>query len=876
MSVEKKIIVTAALDPSFDKVKASIQQLVSEVSKLGEAFNRINQGFGGGGGGGFKLDSKTGIAASPGGGGSSMGAAVHRAASTVGSGGGGVANNLARSVQNMSQLFKIAGEQGSGAMRLMSDTLRRNVDESDRQIDRLTRSLSKLTGSYDQLSKMKTLGLGDPDRVERTIKGVQARYAEKAQALAEAQSQRAELRGHDNAGVSPLDGGPDLPPEPKPWYRRMFGGGGAAGGKGGGGISDYLFSRLGLSSGFGLPVGAALAGWGGFTYGAGAAQSHYTANMAQAIEKPLWYGQRQAAFGGFYGGNAQAISGGDFSRAYALSKMAKDSNYTSMLNDQYKEILKKSTTFATPTDLLGNIAKGNTMGYIKSQIGSVANAIPGTADQSIPELERAKAAYHLASKLPELQSQYLSNQMQADPVKMALMNQVGQGAIGDLSMARAAGMSGGLNRRKDGTYVDSIDAFRSRFLNAGYDPGEGVGMIQQVSGEAGRGLMHKRTLGLLSMQHGGLQNAVSLYALGTQYRGGGRDKAGWGFMGGLQSQMGRGALDVTAGSQLFNTAAGYITNPNFNSSNPEDFAKSLAEATYTGTPGEDMRMSRVMGGGLSSYQNMLSGGTDPLQMALNASSAIGAAPDAGYYTHQGLMQMDPATMLSALRSGEAPEWFKMRGGNIDMIKSYASSMASSGLSRLVTQESAGTEMGGAAQRYLDSGGLGYLKGMKQGDRDAEMDKLAEAFGASMGLDRQSARGLVRTLAAAEGGVFGELKGGGAHQSASMKTIHGAGARGQGALATQRGERVAELSGADNGTNDFNENVGKDFERAAAVGANQDSTRRAAQEALSETSPDEALDDVQAALQKFVAALRNIDRPKRNRAPAMAKAPGAHK
>lgn len=895
MSVEKKIVVTAALDPSFEKVKSAIQQLVSEVTRLGEAFNRVNQGFGGqAGGGGFKLDAKSGIASAPGG--SPLGAAVHRATASVG--GNGVADNLARSVQNMSQLFKVASEQGTGAMKVMSDMLRRNVEESDRNIERLSRSLSKLTAHYEKLHSMKGRGA----IVDTAINEVQERYSQQAGQLSAARAHRAQL---DQLGLQATGYG-DVPEYAgyevgRPWGARLrsfFGGESGVGGVRGAinGVAQRGLGMLGIGAAGGV-AGVIGAGLAGYQFGASAINSYQLANLGAGIEMPLWNVQREARLGQIFGGNAQNIRSGDYARAFMLNKLQGEAGYKQIASDRYAQLVEANAKISTPETLREAMSAGRTIEYGKGLLGSsrygvaslfnaandtVARALgsptgggsdvlgemEGMPNQTPMQIARRKAMLAASTQTAEIQQKYLEEALQRDPMLMGLINKVGNGALGQLSLARAAGISGGISRLPGSKFgADSLGLLRSNAYNAGYDESEWVGMMQQIAGTAGRGLMHRRTNQMLSMQHGGLQNAVQLYSLGSQYMGGG-DAGGGALIDAIQGITGRGGLDPLAASQLTGAASGMVMDPRFMGSNPDDFFKVIGRASATGSPGQDLRMARYVTGGLGVYGNVLGGQIDPLQQALNASAAIGAAPNSGYYAHQGLMGLDVASMISGLRGGEGglPDWMRMRGISHGMLKDYSKNMMGTMFSRLVGPEAAGTEMGAAAGRYMEAGGLGYMKGMKGGERSLEMKRLAEGLSASMGISRGDALGFISVLAAQEGVGGDELSGRGAHQSATKYSLHADAARSKADMEKDEAVRFA----------DHQMELYTALKSALPAQKAEEMMRKLTQQVGRRDSTEGALEDVQAALQRFVTALRQEMSGRGSVGVVGARAPGGKK
>jgi hypothetical protein len=768
---DKQVRVTIGVDEtSAAKAKRVISEITAEVNRLVAATHQINLGFGGGGGGGG-FGARVG-SFSPGSGVSARSQLGQRMSQA----GGGVTDGLARAVQNSAALFKGAAQGSKDSFKIMSDSLKRHVDDSDREIRRLTGSLEKLEKQYDRLKTRQASGLGGR-LTAGAMESVQGRYYDTLGQLDTARSTSGKLvkarTEIEDQALGPLKGPQTILGRAGGFLQQQFGNLKQAGGE----VAGALGLPPGLLTGKMGPFAAMGAGYYAGTKLVQTGRSNEVANVDYDIAQPFYRMNAKAAAGSIYGGNALSIRHGDLARSIAIARLSQDKGMKDVQSVNMDRLLERSRDLAHPDTWLGMMSKNGIFGgskdYLMGKAGGLVSGIAGgspAGTMDVNTLGRTRAEQEQQSQRIEMFQKALDAKMQEDPTFNDRVNRLYQGSIGDLGLSRAAGISGGLTRLgKGGPAIDSVSLLKATAMGAGYDPGEWVGAMQQMAGTAGRGFLHRGTHSLLSAQSGGLGNAAQLLGVGAQFNGGGF-AGGQKFLGGIQGGIGRGGVDVTAGAQVLNTGMGMMTAGNF-SGGGSGLMSTLLDATFTGSTGGDMRAARTVQGGLGAEGAMMSGGIDPLQKALNASAAMQAAPNAPIIAKDALMNMDPATMAEFMRTKQVPVELASVGVTKEMMEKYVSAQNRTAFARVTDRMTGGegTATGAAVERYRKSGGLGYLKGQSREDVDKEIGLLAPGLkfaGGASSLDDAKGRLLFE---AATQGVRRGGRGRGAHESTGAGT-----------------------------------------------------------------------------------------------------------
>lgn len=825
MSMDKKIAIVATVDEaSFGRAKAKLAELVNEVKKLAEASKEVNLGGILGGVGNNRRIAGTG----------SQSVGQKTQAQTQNFTVGGVDN-----LQKTAQSFKSAGDAAKSALRGMSDSFKEHIGVSTREGQKLTKELADLERA-----------LGRVQKAASGLKGIGG--------------------GMGSPGGSGFSGG-ELASISTPGGRAV-GHAKAAGGwsvPGMGGFDkagNAMATRAGYApggmassiGGIGAAVGAVI---GAANFAMGQRQELQMSNLGYAADhQPFLASSRAATYGQIFGGNAQAIRRGDLARSAVMGDIARGQGIGGIIGSQRQMFQKFLIDKGTPTSFMSDPTLGNGYTQVKQWLGQKTNSgvdkisqffagdveIPGLSNKTVNEVKARMSKDFMASRSAEDFQRIVDQQMQADPMRMARLNEQYGNAFSEIGIARTAGLGGGVVTRPDGTRYDTIKSMNARFMRSGYSASEGAQMMATVGSTAGRGLMHQNTLGLMSAQAGGFGNAVSMYGLGAQFGGGGT------FFRGLQGMIGgKAALDVTAGSQLFGAAGAQMTAGTFAGSGAGSglgFMQTLSDAAYGGSSGSDMLGVRQVTSGIGATNAMMGGSIDPLQQALNFSAALKAAPNANYGTHKGLLGLDLATASDIVATGKVPEGLRARGITVDLVKGYISEQNKTSFARATDKMFGNSEVGSALGRYRQSGGLGYLKGKSSRAVNKELSALAEALSDSTGVDRTSAMGRLRIQAAGTDGVLAKVKGRGAHDPVSRSSTA--------MLAAGVAGSYEQDDSLDRGKNLENTNADIGNMRGTTLG--QEQARKTAQRFNDANDPDAALVGVTAALETFIRSLKNMN------------------
>ncbi len=850
MAEGKQIKITALVDEaSFAKSIRMIRELTSQVTKLVEATQKVNLGFGmgGGGGGGARVSGTS----APAGSGSSMTQVSQR----MNTAGGGLTDNLSRAVTNSAQLFKAASTGTTQAFKIMSDALRSNVNESDREIKRLTSSLQGLEKSYDRLKQRQASGRGGA-LTDAAIGRVSGDFTGTAQQLNQAQEHRAKavaaqekLQATANPGL----------------FQRARGALNESLPSVGGAVSSLRqIPGFGGLMNFGSsPLGLGMAAFSGASAVLGARNSNEMANLNYQIDRPMFGSGAKGQLGQIFGGNAMAIRHGDLARSMAMSSLKDDPAMKAIVSDNMRKMLVERRNGMNPVGATESLARGGGFGGLygafKDNLGVVGQHYLGTGGQGgtnlpgtgVQQVARDRAAAEQIAMQSEMFQKRLEAKMQEDPMFNDRVNRQYSGAFGQLSLARASGVSNSMRSVVDAggnrAQMRGTDFLKATAESQGYDVNEYVGGMQQMGSTVGRSFMHRGTSSLLSAQAGGLSNIAQLRAAGSQYNGGDYGR----FERNIQGRIGRGGVDITAASQISGMGAGMMQGQF--SGTGVGLMSTLLDAGYTGNGAGDMRMARAIGSGVGAIGNMMSGGIDPLQKALNASAAMAAAPGASQATKNALMSMDPGTAMDAIKNGRVPENLKNMGVTMTMLQKYVQTQDQTAFSRVSPEMMAGTKTGAAVAAYKAAGGLSFLAGKSKTEINSTLRALAPGLRMAGGAATDEAALGRLTLEASMGGLLGRGRGRGAHGAGAIKNKDGS-LTIEGAVSSDVARNTAEEGmqvGAD----------GKLIVGGIAnMGTNKtanERARRTGQAAISGASPEEAANSVAVALQVFITSIKGV-------------------
>jgi hypothetical protein len=604
---------------------------------------------------------------------------------------------------------------------------------------------------------------------------------------------------------------------------------------------------------------------GAVGFAAGAAGTLYSAWGEQkavqnqlALQQPLMPSQVQAQFGDTMGANAVAIRHGDLGRSWAISQVKKTATYNEVQSERYKQHIQEQIKLEAPVGLkeaaetgrLGKIwdsvtsrlgagvavavkhpldslkelgasavdAAGAGIGFNRGTLGIKNQNFLGAVNDVIPAdaAKRQMALRDHAADQVRARQELVNNFMRANPQVMTDMNEFYGSALGDQGLARAGGVSGGFRyNKKTKQWRDSLSDFEQGARNMGISGAERAGFEQTMGAQAGRGFFYNGA-SLLSPQAGGLSNAAQIFGVGAQFNGGG----GWGgaqsFMGGIQGKIGRGGLDVTAGVQVANTGMAAMTSGRFQASGGGGVMSALMDAAGGGSTGRDMRNARMVSSGFGAMdQQVLGGGLDPLQKALNYSSAMEVGGHLPWATQKALANMDAATVAEVMRNPNSAQAnaLKSKGITADLLRDYFKSSNSKTFTRVTSDMLTGSQQQAMASFQAAGGSTSYMKGMigslaaakkmspgkarnramasAQSALDAAESDLATIFEMDRGWDTEKSLGYVKTLMGIEG-TSGAVSGRGASRPDSMKTVRGGAIRKGGQFIGDKGTRLANL------------------------------------------------------------------------------------
>jgi hypothetical protein len=807
---DKTVKISVAVDEaSLSKAKRGLEDLIVTVNRLSEAAKKVELGFGGGGGLGARVTAV---------GGQSHTSTSSQIGGRVAAVGGGLADNLTKAVANSANLFRSAAEGSKSSFEVMTTALKRHGQEADREIRKLVGSLKQYESELLHLQKM---GSGVPGAA---INAAEKDYYSTAQQLKNAREQRAKFS--------------DAESQMTPFGRMRAGlGQMLRGGAGGGGVGGMLGKFAGIA-GLDFLAGASIPAiaLGTASYLSTAQRGYQIGNMNYALERPMFQGTKEATYGGIFGGQAQAIRGGDIARVHAMRSLATDANLKEMLGDQYKNFLVKKATIDNPSGSLEAFRAGRFAEDFKQNVGRGMEYITSGFNRSAVtggtqmEIDREKALAFLQTTQPQKFQQMVENRMASDPRYAQTVNQVYGGAFGTIGMADASRTSGGFRRDRNGNALTNTTYdFMARAQKGLWDPGQVTGMMGSLAplmgwGGSGAGMAMR----MMGMTTGGFGAAPMVGAAGQQFG------SANGLLGVFQRAIGgRRGLDISAGSNIGNLVAQTMMGGNFYGGSGEGLASTLlAAGGGGGSPGMDMRMSRIVGEGLGATERMSAGGIDPLQKALNASAALKVAGNSPYSTHHALMNMSGATALDIMRTGKVSPLLAGSGITKDLVSKYVAEQDRTAFSR-VSDSMLTPEQRGVLARYRSGG----VKGM--GDKD--LASLAGVLSMGTGDSLDAAYGRLRIQASRSRTLRG---GTGAHRAASGKSLAAEAAHAQGNQTIQGGmmEAVNEPS------------IRGDIRAQSDMAQGLDASGNVARvNAAGSTTA--ALDNLDAALRLFVSTLR---------------------
>lgn len=834
-SQDKQVRISVGLDEqSFATAKRRISELTAEVTNLANASTKAGGLFGGGGpvsvGNATQQIGTSGRAQ-----------AQHRASASV----GGVADSLTKAVQNSANLFKGAAAGSKDAFKIMSDGLKEHVRTSDQEITRLQTKLEGLTKTYDRL-KSRAAGAGAGKLTDAAMGQAQGEYFQTADQLDRARTNRQKyVREQEKMEESAnptfysrlknyfADGNKDGGNAKKGLF------GAAMGGAGLGSVATALASPAGAVAG-GVMLGSKLMDM---------AKQNQVANLNYGIDSTMFRSDARASIGQIYGGNAQSIRHGDMARVAAMISLQKDPAFAAITGAGMSKSLKDRRILEATGGGLGGLAgyaAGKVGGLMSSATGGGSALGIGTTDKaSLDYLRRTVAETPLQAQMMQ---KAIENKIAEDPGFSDRINGFYAGSTGNAGLLRSLGKGGG-NIRIGGRGRGGADFEQSGWIKSQADAqlrdvGEFAAAAQELSGTAGRGFIgHFGSI--LGAKTGGLGNVASLLGVGAQFNGGSFGGASK-FLKGIQGRIGRGGVDVTAAMGLTGLGTGMMTSGNFTGGGG-GLMETLLSAGFTGSTGGDMRAAREVGMGVNALGNVMSGGVDPLQRALNASAAMKAGGGKAPYSALWAMQRSsPADLAEAQRAGVVPPSLVALGVTKNMLSTYFAAQQSTMFSR-VDSSTMGGPAGAAMARYKAStSGLGYMKGWSQKRIAQEAQDLGSATWMAGGADSAGAGAGSIRFQLASAGILKGGKGHGAHDTIKRNTAMAQAGAAKGLLGAQEASKLADDAPL----------MTTAFQAAPSAQNAAEGTRKLALRGLQPgADTNSAIESVSAALMAFVSAIK---------------------
>jgi hypothetical protein len=778
---DKAIKFTFSVDQrSAEVARGAIRQLTSEVKQLVETLARAGAGMQGLGGGSGLLGGMT----------SGRGGVNPSQASTA-KGGSFLTTGITNDAKALSGLAK----SSTDALSSISRAMRSNFSGQVSDIETLKRQLGSLEDQYKRIQKV-------ADEAKPGSRG-----ASRAQSLAISNEMgrrmvQDQIQGHmdvrnayDQWGEYQSNPAKSSPKQG--FFGRAFNKGTGPNGEDGnpfsGGMTGMLMRGLGAGGATMLAGGAA--GLALVSHLGSVAANNQMSNAQYNLDLGMRAGRNNARIGGSVGAMGLGIRGGDLASSMVWEQQMMNGTSASRgINSTGSDRIELGM------DSSGNKATfGDQTGRIWDWAGRKTFGKSGARSETSMRMDNAMAG--MTASMAEEIAEQVRNEVASNPAMAAKYNQAYGSGFGNIGLARTAGIGLGIVKDAQGNPINtSVGQFEAGALRAGFSGGERAGANAALGGIAGRGLMHGG-LQMLQLQGGGFANAGSIYAAGAQFGGGGAHGAQALINAVQHSGIGRGGVDVTAGSQLAGIIAGAMQNGNFAGASGISAMQGIMSAGYTGTPGGDMRQSRILGAGMSEYARNLSGGTDNLQMGINtlAANASGAS---GWYAKKALMGMDPTQMTEAMRSGRLPGHLAAQGLTMGNLQAYNQFRNQYAFSRYIDSEGGNSDVSQRVAGVKNAGGVGnYLHQIlgKHGAGSKTGRGIIQAALRDLGTARMATEGgqLEGNIGALEWEIMGDkslrpaIRSGGAGGPRLKGTIGGATANSMAQQADEQGKFEAE-------------------------------------------------------------------------------------
>ena len=358
-------------------------------------------------------------------------------------------------------------------------------------------------------------------------------------------------------------------------------------------------------------------------------------------------------------------------------------------------------------------------------------------DNAIANLDPAAAA--------QFQQAVEAHRTLQDPTTSMLMDKVYGGAMGRVKTMRSLGLSTRNVIRKGpgnfGYYQTSAYEDREQWLTRrGWDFGDDSAGHQQLLGV---GLGYGRAvgnIGLVSAGIGGLTNAAHLMQMGGTL--GGSVAAGGAMVRAVQSSIGKNALDVAAGRDLFgNVVQQAVASGQWVGSRAAmQYAGMTAGLIGGGSAvpndvGGQQMMASLVGAGMPGFGRFTQGTEAPLYRATSLMGAVGAMGGYGLGAEY-LTKMDPGLLMTIARGGEITPGARAMGVTQERAAAYLKYQRQAPLFEMVDELAANTPGGKTLAGVRAAGGdfMDYINQQVGGARRGESPKQFQKRRADMALN----------------------------------------------------------------------------------------------------------------------------------------------
>jgi hypothetical protein len=707
MSEGKEIKFKFVVDEqSAQRVNRVLDEMIKRAQTLAQTLSSV----GGGGGGGAGIF-----------GGGAVGGKAPSAQSTMARASGTTTQKTSFAnvlTQNVDTFKKLAAEGGS-AMKVLGDAVQRGITGQQREINKLQQSLDALVRTYDRVGGAASGALGE--KIQDKAIALQARIAAGKRDLNKMEA------------MAPKRG--DLMPE-IPWPGEE----GAKRGLGGR-MKDWatqkgLYSEAG---GGGLIQGFAPKGIGGMLRMGGMVLAGADAAFTEARSGTRAYNQAEAARGQMMNPRIRALKGGDVSDIMALQ----------MMDKQSKDDLKKQAigTGADAEAIVTGLksAVSRTVGSLTSGVlGQKGGNILGGLTDAEKEGMKAENMFQYVDNFKK-SGQYLKRQMAMEQFEGGLESRIGS--------ARVMGYGIRQKRRPDGTmgpYQDTYSEREAGLRERGYSLQEEQAAFLGVRSVAGTQAAFRHKGAAMAAQSAGYGGYGEL--LGVSERMG---------MGGIMAQAAvGGGIDKTAGIGLGQALLGTGFDVQGMTSRAGVMAAMQTGMGFRGNA-QDFPLVQQGLAGLQLGTDISTGATSPQQRGQNLLAAIKAAPGGSSYLQDYMgNQMSMEKMIDVASGADQDKTLEALGGDQSMVKKVLGGKMSSSLNMLYGKGLKGTKLGGAMDRWKESG-LDideYLQKARKGEigEAGDVETLGIGFAQATGKGQEAGIGLSKTLS----GIGGELKTGG--------------------------------------------------------------------------------------------------------------------